>query len=71
MKNSKEGKTSQNIELDKFVIFDISTFSVHIQVIANNEVRGNAAKRAPQIELLFATSLTRTTTIADIITLNK
>jgi hypothetical protein len=69
-KKAREGSTSQKIDLDRFIISSVSTFSKCIQSIASKEVSGNDAIMAPNNELLLAISLTRTMTIADITTLN-
>lgn len=68
MNKSRDGITSQKIDCESFVIFWISTFSKRIQIIANTDVRGSDAIKAPNRELRFAISLTTTMMIADIST---
>lgn len=56
MKNSKEGKTAQNILVDKLTIFWISFVSEYSQIIAIMEVRGRETNIAAIGENLLPSS---------------
>jgi hypothetical protein len=65
-KNTSDGNTSQNIDWERLAIVSSLAFSTCNHRMASREVSGREAMRAPKKELRLATSLTRTTTIAEI-----
>ena len=63
MKKTNDGRTNQKTLLAKFDTFSMSLVSMYSHTMANTEIRGNEANKAPMNELRFD--------ISEIATINK